>query len=294
MEGVDPVAWQAALRQLQAPAPHMRSEALDHLNTMLQDADWQLPASEAPLLVGALRERLLDSNWSVTQKCLLLIGELVQEVDQQLDALVGVQLLPGLVAKVSDSKVVVRKAASQALLSYMLATRDKGGVLAGLVRQGLESADWRQRQATLLFLSLPNTPLDGPASQLRELVRAVVDAILDPIEAVVASAQQALSRLKHGIDDFGGHIRALPPALRAAYEQREQREEHTEAAVDEGGKSELEFGFAPSRLMTQLRQVGNWQVRAQAIGELQAQLSQLDAEQRAQATTRHRVWGVFN
>lgn len=50
----------------------------------------------------------------MSQKCLLLIGDLVAEPDSEVDRLVRTQLLAGVVAKVADSKVVVRKAASQA------------------------------------------------------------------------------------------------------------------------------------------------------------------------------------
>ena len=50
---------------------------------------------------------------SVSQRCLLLVGDLVAELDPEVDELVRSQLLLGLAAKVADSKVVVRKAASQ-------------------------------------------------------------------------------------------------------------------------------------------------------------------------------------
>ena len=50
---------------------------------------------------------------SVTQRCLLLVGDLVAELDSEVDELVRDHLMKNLVAKVSDSKVVVRKAASQ-------------------------------------------------------------------------------------------------------------------------------------------------------------------------------------
>ena len=42
-------------------------------------------------------------------------------------------LLPGLVAKIADAKVVVRKAASQALVAYMHSTRDKETVMRCLL-----------------------------------------------------------------------------------------------------------------------------------------------------------------
>jgi hypothetical protein len=44
---------------------------------------------------------------------LLLVGDLVAELDSEVDELVRDHLMKNLVAKVSDSKVVVRKAASQ-------------------------------------------------------------------------------------------------------------------------------------------------------------------------------------
>lgn len=59
-------------------------------------------------------------------------------------------MLSGLVTKVADHKVVVRKAASQALVSYMLSTRDAEAAMVCLQRTGLESSDWRQRQVRAL------------------------------------------------------------------------------------------------------------------------------------------------
>jgi hypothetical protein len=66
--------------------------------------------------------------------------------------------MQGLVAKVADSKVVVRKAASQALVSYLLSTRDAEAVMICLQRNGLESADWRQRQARCTPLECTSRP----------------------------------------------------------------------------------------------------------------------------------------
>ena len=104
--------------------------------------------------------------------------------------------------------------------AYLSATRDKPAAFGSVVRLGIEASDWRQRQAALLFLSLQHTPLaTSPASQ-RELVRAVVASTLDANEAVAVSAQQALARLRAQMGDFAAHMRALPPALRASFEQR--------------------------------------------------------------------------
>eukprot|EP00965_Chrysotila_dentata_P083017 2738695-Pleurochrysis_carterae.AAC.3 len=57
----------------------MRSEALDDISRMLEDGS--LPPGGAAQLVAALHERLFDSNWSVIEKCLLLIRTLVSECD---------------------------------------------------------------------------------------------------------------------------------------------------------------------------------------------------------------------
>ena len=153
-------AWAASLAQLAAPTTNLRSEALDQITLLLQEADWRLVGVGAPELVEALRARLSDSNWSVSQKCLLLIGDLVSDADEEVDVLVRSELLPGLLAKISDSKVVVRKAASQACAAYIAGTREPQSVAPTLVRLGFESADWKQRQATALFLSLSSTPLE--------------------------------------------------------------------------------------------------------------------------------------
>ena len=57
--------WHAALRQLrESPAPAERSEAIDQITELLQQADWQLPDGNLGTeIIGALRERLSDTNW---------------------------------------------------------------------------------------------------------------------------------------------------------------------------------------------------------------------------------------
>ena len=95
-------SWAASLAQLAAPTTNLRSEALDQITLLLQEADWRLVGVGAPELVEALRARLSDSNWSVSQKCLLLIGDLVSDADEEVDVLVRSELLPGLLAKISE------------------------------------------------------------------------------------------------------------------------------------------------------------------------------------------------
>lgn len=134
--------------------------------------------------------------------------------------------------------------------------------MLAILRDGVESNDWRQRQATLLFLSLASTPLDGAKDLHRDLVRGVVSLLLDPIDAVVGSARQALLRLRDsfGEAEFGTIVRALPPALRSAYEGSGSGDTRTA----ETEVSSIELGFVSSRLLAQLRQKGDWQLRAQA------------------------------
>ena len=107
-----------------------------------------------------------------TSHFLAAVSRVMPPTTAQVDEIVGSQLLQGLVAKVADSKVVVRKAASQvlilapasavrpkprspppprqALVSYMQSTRDAEAAMICLVRTGLEAADWRQRQVRAL------------------------------------------------------------------------------------------------------------------------------------------------
>jgi len=270
-------SWATAFSLLESSTPQQRSEGLDRIAELLQETDWKVPEGSGNTLLAALSDRLGDNNWSVAQKCLQLIGDLLAEPDAEIDGLVRAHLLNQLVVKVSDSKVVVRKAASQALVAYMHSTRDAHAVVLALLRVGLDSADWRQRQATLLFLSLASTPLDGASLLRPELIRSVAGHLLDPIEAVAGSARQALARFKEafGEADFAEKVRSLPPALRAAYEGGS-----TEG--DGGGDDGLEFGFVPSRLASQLRNGGNFQLRGQAISELQKLLHNMDSSTQQQ------------
>ena len=155
-------------------------------------------------------------------------------------------------------------------------TRDPISVMQCLVHTGLEASDWRQRQATALFLSLPSTPLDNTGQMHRDLVRALCGLFTDSIDQVAQSGKQALARVRLtiGEGDFSACVRALPPPLRSAYENAESGEGASEAA----DPSSLEYGFVSQRLMGALREVGNWQVRAQAIAELQTLLAALSDE----------------
>ena len=99
-------------------------------------------------------------------------------------------------------------------------TSDPQSVMVCLMQTGLEAADWKQRQATALFLSLPGTPLDGAGDMHRDLVRSLCTLLTDQVEQVAQSGRQALDRVHSTIGDadFAACIRALPPNLRAAFE----------------------------------------------------------------------------
>ena len=56
-------SWHAVLQQMEAPTPAMRTDAIDQVTVMLQQREWELTSRETQELVGALRERLGDSNW---------------------------------------------------------------------------------------------------------------------------------------------------------------------------------------------------------------------------------------
>lgn len=100
---------------------------------------------------------------------------------------------------------------------------------------------------------------------------------------VLTLCYQALARLREviGEPEFADRIRTLPPALRAAYEgsTAEALEEGSEEGGVGGG---VEFGFVPARLVAQLRNGGNFQLRGQAISELQRLLLQLDSHSQQQ------------
>ena len=133
-------------------------------------------------------------------------------------------------------------------------------------------------QATALFLSLPSTPLDGAVQMHRELVRSICGLLFDQMDAVAQSGRQALARIRSeiGDSDFASCIRALPPALRTVYEKPGGSEPGMAAEGEDA--AQVEFGFVNARLMTALREVGNWQVRAQGIAELQQLLASLPAK----------------
>ena len=79
---VDP--WNSALLELGGAAtPQLRTEAIDRLTALLEQSDWTLPEGRGTEIAAALRDRLSDNNWSVTQRCLLLVGDLVAELDPE-------------------------------------------------------------------------------------------------------------------------------------------------------------------------------------------------------------------
>ena len=51
------------LEQTEAPTPQLRSEAIDQMTELLQEAKWEIPSAWRGEVVRALRERLADNNW---------------------------------------------------------------------------------------------------------------------------------------------------------------------------------------------------------------------------------------
>ena len=129
-----------------------------------------------------------------------------------------------------------------------------------------------------MFLSLASTPLDGAAKLTRELVRSACGLLVDQVDAVTQSGRQALARIRATIGEaeFASCLRALPPPLRNAYENPDGVDRPS--LLESEDPAGLEFGFVSARLMAGLREVGNWQVRAQAIAELQQLLASLPEE----------------
>lgn len=103
--GTEPERWTAALDGLREPVSHLRSEALDALGSLLASAGWVVEPAAAEPLLGALGERLQDSNWSVCQKALSLVGELLGHAAHasRLDDLASELLAPGLLAKAAQA-----------------------------------------------------------------------------------------------------------------------------------------------------------------------------------------------
>lgn len=177
----------------------------------------------------------------------------------------------------------MRKAASQALSSHICSTRHLPSLLDQLLKLGVRSPDWRCRQAALLFLSLPNATLAAAAADpqlrppLREVVAAAVGALAETNAAVSSSAAQCLTRLRSG-KGWAILVDELPPRLRAAYAEWESPADTAGGGDDsdsdtEGGDREgLAFGFVPASLLAELRQAGNWQARASAVGQVQSLL----------------------
>lgn len=99
MGGPEPAEWSAALSGLREPVSHLRAEALDALSSQLAACGWSLPAELEVGFAHALKDRINDSNWSVCQKALAVVGELVARGDGRFDQLAASQLIPPLLAK---------------------------------------------------------------------------------------------------------------------------------------------------------------------------------------------------
>ena len=59
---------------------------LDRVAALLQQSEWAFPDGRGEELAAALRDCLCDSNWSVTQRCLLIISDLVAELHPEVRA----------------------------------------------------------------------------------------------------------------------------------------------------------------------------------------------------------------
>ena len=98
------------------------------------------------------------------------------------------------------------------------------------------------------------------------------------MDQVAQSGRQALARVRHvlGESEFSSCIRSLAPSLRTAYEAPAEARVGAVSGSEDAGA--LEFGFINARLMSALREIGDWQVRAQAIAELQKLFASLPTD----------------
>ena len=159
---------------------------------------------------------------------------------------------------------------AQALVSYMQNTRDPISVMQCLVPGSRRATMQRQATTSLWCRRRRSTTPDRCTGSV---VRCGL--FTDSIDQVAQSGKQALARVRLciGEGDFsacGEHA--------AAVAKRYENAESGEGASEAADPSSLEYGFVSQRLMGALREVGNWQVRAQAIAELQTLLAALSDE----------------
>ena len=149
-----------------------------------------------------------------------------------------------------------------------------------LLRGGLESPVALAPGVRALPLAAHDAARRDRLAPQRELVRATIALLSDPVDAVTTSAKQALSQLRVAFDEFSsGALRCRAALSFEVYEAGGDPKAEADAGAPADGAA-LEFDRR-ARPMGQLHEVGNWQVRAQAIAELQQLIGRLTAEQHA-------------
>eukprot|EP01083_Nonionella_stella_P149118 473177_1 len=180
------------LAGLKHPNYAARYSAISSLRSSIKDNKGQLTASTLNKIFCRLSESLLDTNWSVIQATILLLGELSPEI-LDLPQYIPI-VLPNLIRNLGNMKGVIRRSTLSTLVIFVKQLYSAELVVETLISVGFIDNDARVRQGAILVIPQiigPNTN----GINLKLLLKSLIFRLLDENAAVMMSTQQSIAYL---------------------------------------------------------------------------------------------------
>eukprot|EP00195_Chlamydomonas_chlamydogama_P001663 CAMPEP_0202916712 /NCGR_PEP_ID=MMETSP1392-20130828/69262_1 /ASSEMBLY_ACC=CAM_ASM_000868 /TAXON_ID=225041 /ORGANISM="Chlamydomonas chlamydogama, Strain SAG 11-48b" /LENGTH=1484 /DNA_ID=CAMNT_0049609237 /DNA_START=160 /DNA_END=4614 /DNA_ORIENTATION=+ len=199
-----------------------RATAIDNLQKALRDADDKASVVVGlPKFVGFLMTLVADPNFKIAISSLQILGDLINKVGSDIEPHVR-SIIPNLIEKFTDSKIIVRSANIK-VLKRLMAVASPKQVLDQLT-SGLSHSSWRVREeivnTVIMALLQHNTQDLGYSGVFRMLTTAMNDT-KDKVKNTALEAMAVLNN-RAGAAEFQQMLArgAVPDAQQSLIKQR--------------------------------------------------------------------------
>ncbi|KAL6762580.1 hypothetical protein V8C86DRAFT_609916 [Haematococcus lacustris] len=196
-----------------------RATAIDNLQKALHDvSDKQQLLPGLGRFVAFLVTLVADPNFKIAISSMQILGDLVAKVGREIESHLKT-IIPNLVEKFSDSKILVRNANLRVLKQLLVAPHTH--TVLRLLACGMSHSSWRVREevinTAIMALLQPTQDLGDPGPALQLLVRGMGD----PKDKVRAVALEGLAVLAHRLGS-PTHLLSLLAPTTLTDSQRQQ------------------------------------------------------------------------
>ena len=261
---------------LEDVSPLRRSKAIEELRDSVKENHGHLLFGNVKRVFSVLKARLRDNNWNVAHQSIQFLGDLFRNQDLGPDCKSCLSIiLPTLVENLGDSKIVIRKASLQVIKDLLAHADSASLVLDTFLRCGLENDEWRVRQESVQSLaSVVECATAAGAIESVSVVDAIVSRLRDPSMVVVQAAEESIFALQAqlGEETVQAAVKRMGASkqqLFAEHQKNIMKNSGSNFMITPAADTLLQFGFIPINVLNQLRDTGNWKVRAAGIEELQ-------------------------